>query len=208
VDTREPKDVKLFAQSIGFDLYALPAGDFALRNGLDYVALIERKNISDLASSITSGRMFTQEEKLNGRTTIKYLMVVGTIDDLKETMGKLGMKVNENVIYGTLASLAVRSGMHVLFVQSVYDCVRLAKLILKKISEGKYMKPRSAKPKCMNTSADMLADIPGVSMKMAEALIKQFGTIDNVCKQTPKDLQKVPNIGNMKADLIYRFLHE
>ena len=215
VDTREPAAIKKYAQSLGFKPYALPAGDFALRDEkLNFLALVERKNIADFAHSISTynvrsriPRIFDQVERMKMYSKINYLLIVGTVTTLKMKLSQLKLQVNEEVLYGGAASIVVRSGVDLLWVTDVFSGIKLVKKVLIKISEGKYMKPIRQKPKGMNKNVDVLAEIPGVSKTVARNLILKFGSISNICNASVSELQTVQGIGSIKAKMIYDFLH-
>ncbi|MCW3134517.1 MAG: helix-hairpin-helix domain-containing protein [Methanophagales archaeon] len=215
VDTREPSNVKNYAKSLGFKLYALPAGDFALRDKktFKYLALIERKNIGDLAQSITSRnvssslpRVFQQAERMKMFSEINYLLLVGTITELRMKLHQIHLEVHDEVIYGAISSIIVRSGINLLWVSSIREGVKISFKVLTKISEGKYLKPPL--PKRVNRKEDVLANIPGVSKTVAKNLIKKYGSIAMICKKSQSELQSVSGIGRVRAEMIFKFLHK
>jgi len=216
VDTREPAIVKDYAKSLGFRPYALPAGDFALRDKktFKFLALIERKNIGDLAQSInvrnvssSLPRVFQQAEKMKMFSDINYLLIVGSIMGLRMKLSQIHLEVHDEVIYGAISSIVVRSGINLLWVSSMKEGVKISFKILTKISEGKYLKPPRLNPKGMNSSKDVLAEMPGASKTVAAELIKKYGSIAMICKKSSRELQTVPGVGKVKAEMIFSFLH-
>lgn len=109
VDSREPK------KYLEFLLKTFPGTTFevtALREG-DYMServLVERKTVADLRSSILgtkdkSGRFIKQLERMATHDDqVVVVMVTGNMEKYVTDMRKIGISVDQEILYGELAS--------------------------------------------------------------------------------------------------------
>jgi len=188
---------------------ALTAGDFVLRDlnqkPVKSIVGIERKSIADLMQSIQSKRLFTQCKVLSEIYEIPMLMISGNMADYMQRMDKIGMKVNPNVTYGTIASLSVRGGIQVMWFPDDVTLIEVAYRICEKVSEGKYMKGVNPKAKYLTyTAKNLLSGIPGITQKMAMDLLEEFGSLKNVANAEVDHMTRIPKIGDGKAQQIRR----
>ena len=58
-----------------------------------------------------------------------------------------------------------------------------------------------------NISASSLDDIPGVGKKRKVALLKEFGSIDNIKKASVEDLAKIDGMNQKTAENVYNYYH-
>ena len=58
-----------------------------------------------------------------------------------------------------------------------------------------------------NISASSLDDIPGVGKKRKIALLKEFGSIDNIKKASVEDLSKIDGMNQKTAENVYNYYH-
>ena len=58
-----------------------------------------------------------------------------------------------------------------------------------------------------NISASSLDDIPGVGKKRKIALLKEFGSIDNIKKASVEDLAKIGGMNQKTAENVYNYYH-
>ncbi|WP_298518635.1 excinuclease ABC subunit UvrC [uncultured Methanobrevibacter sp.] len=58
-----------------------------------------------------------------------------------------------------------------------------------------------------NISASSLDDIPGVGKKRKIALLKEFGSIDNIKKASVEDLAKIDGMNQKTAENVYNYYH-
>jgi len=212
VDSREKKELTLSIlkrKEIPHRVTALAAGDFALRNlnvkPVKTVVGIERKSIPDLMHSIQSKRIFEQCKRLVDLYEIPYLMISGSTADYLQRMDDIKLKVNLNVIYGTLASLSVKGGVQVMWFPDDVTLVEVAYRICTKVSEGKYMQGLGKKPKYLTfTPKNTLMNIPGVSSRIADDLLNRFGTLKSIAIADAEELQLVNGVGDKLAGSIRR----
>ena len=215
VDSREKERiVKAIVKRRGIPhrVTALAAGDFALRNlnirPVRTVVGIERKSIQDFVQSVQSRRIFEQCNKLDYLYDISYLMISGNIADYMAKMQGMKFKVNTNVIYGTIASLSVKSSINILWLPDDVTLVDIAYRICEKISEGKYQMGLKSKPKYLGYSPKaVLITVPGVTSGIADRLLSKFGSLKVIACTEETRLTVVPGVGDAMAKKI-KYLFE
>jgi len=137
VDVHEPATVHKVLQDKGipFQVKSLqPLGDFVYNN-----ASCERKTIFDLAASTLSDRISKQFEKVP-EGYYKMLMIIHPLSMLKEDFHT--KNINEDFVYGSIASLAVRYNARILWGYTERETIPVMVKMLKKFSENKADVPR------------------------------------------------------------------
>ena len=59
-----------------------------------------------------------------------------------------------------------------------------------------------------NLKTNIIRMFPGVGTKLADALLQEFETIENIARARRTDLQRIPGLGKAKAARIDGALHE
>jgi len=168
VDIHEPETVHHILQkkSIPFIVRSMqPLGDFVYNN-----ASCERKTIFDLASSTLSDRVSKQFEKvLPG--FYKMLMIVYPLQMLKDDYHT--KNINEDFLFGSIASLAVRYNARILWGHSEMETIPVMVKMLKKFSEGKADVPRQHSiERCTDSrTGDTIRNLLRIDPSMANALV-------------------------------------
>ena len=110
VDNREK--TPLVFQSLRTETASLYTGDYSIK-GLEGFA-IERKTISDLASSVSSGReRFAREmERLKGMNFAR-LLIIGSIQDIEQQQYRAG--IQPKAVLNTLSSWEIKYSVPVVF---------------------------------------------------------------------------------------------
>ena len=216
VDSREKKEITmsiLKRRNIPHRVTALNAGDFVLRDlnqkPVKSIVGIERKAIPDLMQSIQSKRLFEQCKRLTDLYEIPMLMISGNMGDYMARMDKIGMKVNTNVTYGTIASLSVRGGIQVMWFPDDVTLIEVAYRICEKVSEGKYLKGINPKAKYLTfTPKNMLTSIPGITNRKADEMLRKMSSLKGVANATKEQLTRVNGIGDGMADKILKLFNK
>jgi ERCC4-type nuclease len=69
--------------------------------------------------------------------------------------------------------------------------------------------PVTRKAKSMDeVKENCLSQIPGVGLSMSKKLLKRYGTIQNICNLTKKDLKEIDKLGDKTAEKILLILTE
>lgn len=169
VDIHEPALVHKILQDKGikFMVRSLqPLGDFVYNN-----ASCERKTIFDFAASTLSDRVSKQFEKvLPGYH--KMLMIVYPISRLHEDFHT--KNINEDFVFGSIASLAVRYNVRVLWGPNEHDTILTMVKMLKKFSEGKADQPRqhAVENNTSSRAGNLIRSFLRVDPHIADMLVK------------------------------------
>ena len=213
VDIRELVLIKLLKalkNDYGFDfdisVERMDLGDISIWNGEEELLLMERKKLSDLASSIKDGRYAEQSYRLNGYSlhnhNIVYL-VEGNISYYSDKWSK----VKPGTLYTTMFSIQYFKGFSLV---RTFDITETAEFILRitdKLSRTKEkfgyyhesFQPKKEnyarvvhKEKKKNITPEniggiILSQIPGISTKTSSVLMKKYGSLFQLLKALEKD---------------------
>ena len=213
VDIREHTLIKLLKAlkndyEFTFDIIVerMDLGDVAIYNGKEELLLVERKRLSDLASSIKDGRYAEQSYRLNGCSlhnhNIIYL-VEGNISQYSDRWSK----VRPGTLYTTMFSLQYFKGFSLV---RTFDVTETAEYILRvtdKLSrtkdrlgfyhknfqpkKGNYVKvvhkekKKNITPE--NIGGIILSQIPGISATTSSVLMTKYGSLFQLLKALEKD---------------------
>lgn len=203
-DTREPpKYIKFLRKTfpeLTFEGATLKEGDYASTK-----CLVERKTIEDLYGSIVgpSRRIHNQVERIScHQDKIQGLLITGNIADFVTRMAAppICVKVDSNILFGEIASIACRYGIQPLWVENEwYGLITMVKFMMK-VDEGKWMVPARRDP-------DILAaKLLGVSTHQLGLLLDNHKSLVGIACASPKELMIVKGIGPSKAEEILRVL--
>lgn len=171
---------------------------------------IERKAINDLVQSIQTKRIFEQIKKLKTFHEIQYIFISGDLDELQwKFKQQLNMKINPAVVYGTLASIAVRDKIQIMWFPNDSTLVEVAFRMCTKISEGKYGEERvlAAKYEMYDPVKMLYRTVPGLTKTKAKNLLKKFGTVKGIALAEIEHIKAVDGIGPSTAKLIYNLFN-
>lgn len=222
VDTREPVDVRMVFLRIcpKAKVTCLDQGDYETPK-----AIFERKNIGDLVQSIMSQRIFDQFERLQkyceNRNKIPFLLVIGDLEDLKTTLDKQlkerGVTINEEAVYGTIASIIVRHGGNLIWVTgrqeipvyypgtgtvykvnpiTLHTAFTIMYKTAEKLEEGKLLLPHTSMMyRHPDRQITAISQSLGVSFALAKRMKDKFGTYKRVMLADPKELAVIDGVG-------------
>lgn len=128
IDTREQLPYEFRAATskhIDFEIMrgTLPEGDYSARlvdeDGPEFTAIVERKSLGDLYSTLTHGReRFERELERLRPYGFKALIIEGSLADIAAGGLRPDSKVNPRSIVGSLVAFQQRYGLHVVFASS------------------------------------------------------------------------------------------
>ena len=183
--------IKALNEDLGFkssiEISKLDIGDFIIKDNDDNELLIvERKQLSDLASSIRDGRYAEQSYRLNGCSLHNHNIIYIIEGDIRFYSDKFS-KVSKNTLYTSMFSLNYFKGFSIFRTHDPKETAEFLLLITDKLRrEGN--KPGFYNPKGQTVGIDytqvvkrvkkdnitkdnvgiiMLSQIPGVSIKIA-----------------------------------------
>ena len=185
---------KLTLLEIETESSQLTVGDYIISEEI----IVERKSGKDLAQSIIDGRLFNQAKRLLETYSKPVLIVEGTIP------------LNKNASTGALVSV-FRKGVSIWNVKNSDETVDvLTRLVLAEVKTGS--RPIiKGKPKKKNdpeaAAIHLLATIPGISADKADRLLKEFGSIKEISRLEPGQIQSLEGIGPKTAEAIRDILN-
>jgi len=236
IDAREHKLIDLFGAldpPIPYKTDNLDIGDIVFYRGDERVVVIERKALSDLASSINGERYRNQKIRLKTLDCPVIYLIEGTeatLDDPRVQMDKL---------YSSWAGIMLRDKMYVL---RAFDLAETCALVVKLYSRAQEFKlgapgvnaapldPQTEYLKTIklnkksnitpeNSFTLLLAQIPGISVTMAEKiraeypsmhrLIMHYESLEPTQRSTAlKDISLgARKLGKVASEKIYRHLY-
>jgi len=195
-DVREPDSI-VKRLHVPYKKQFLQVGDYVIGD-----VVIERKS-HDLIPSLTSKRIFNQ---LSNLAQAPHPILV-----IENTNLWRDMYFNENKhihksLYGFLFTVAVKFKIPVIKVDSREEFIELLESIYYAVNkEGTSSRPIfvQRKPTTLGEiQENMLAQIPGISIKKAQNLLEKFNGILGVVLATEKDLVETSGIGKKLAKQI------
>lgn len=183
---------------------ALEAGDIDIQ-GIG----IERKDLSDYASSMMEGRLDEQVEKLSQRYQESYILVEG---DMDETTNLYHTSISGESIRGSMASITARdNGVNAVIPVSNGDMladvsVRLARKHFDEKPNRRFL--TNDVDLSEPTSMKMFACIDGVGPEIAERIYGRYPSIcEFVADGDVDSLCDIDGIGEKLAEEIVRSVH-
>jgi len=206
VDTREKFKLvwanKLKKLGCTVELKALEAGDFMTEH-----CIFERKTVGDFVQSMrgnygrVGGRLFDQAHKLilfaQKTNRIPFLVIIGDFADYKEEVKQYG-NLNVNAVFGAIASVIVRYDINVIWnLQGEDEAIFVMYKIAEKVAEGKLSVPHRKSVRKVHTDPKVIrvANVLGVSPKLAARLVKQFGGLRRILLASDRELMQIKGIG-------------
>lgn len=203
VDERErASGVPDILRSLGLqiDYRVLDVGDYVISSE----CAVERKAGRDFVKSLHSGRLFDQARRLREQYRQPVLIAEGDLPLI------IGEKTKPRAYWGALTTLALQFGMNVFFTADaqqtadlIYTLTRRAGLkqprgpwVQKKIRTGDLEKAQLA----------LVASLPGIGPKLAERVLRRFGTVRRTFSASIAELSLVKGFGRVRAERIARVL--
>lgn len=195
--------------NLEFEFTNLKVGDYLVEN----VVPVERKEAGDYVGSLTSGHLKTQLYEMSTNAPESFLVVVGNVmEQLRE----------RNITRSTYYSSLVGDGwkrspdgyqgiIQVYQCETDWDFVLILKYLKDKIIKGEPRLP-IIQSKTKWTERDrqiaILSSFPNVGPVRAEALLSHFGTLKNLINSDLETLRTVSNMGEKRAEQIYKIINE
>jgi ERCC4-type nuclease len=213
LDTRESELIKLLENST---VKQLPVGDVWIgitpeEKVIEGALIIERKSIKDLEASILDGRYREQRGRIlsycqENKTQPLYILEGA----LSSNTGRLQKKA----IMKFINRLTLRYQIPVLQTESVEETAELIQALIEqwkedptvlqrtteivKVTDGLHIQKKANAGDHKQFAISCLAQCPGVSVKMAEALVTTFGSLKGVIEAPVKEIETV-KVGTRKV---------
>jgi len=216
IDTREPRSTFYWASvlKIPYESKFLSVGDFETEK-----TVFERKTVGDFIQSLVGQkvsqgyrkqRLFDQltamQQYCEDTGRVGFLVISGSLDEVSKWYKERKLKLNDEAIYGALASAVVRYGMNVIWVKDDRQLVDIVWKIAKKVEEGKLGQPHRTTLRHVHKDRRiaLIANILRVSPRIAERMFKRFGGLGKIIQILDKHPEKLWIIDGIGEKTIHR----
>lgn len=178
IDSREDQKVKKsFSvemqrfEQLEAEVEELDQGDFYLP---ECDVVVERKEASDFASSLTDGRLSEQADRMAANHDHVFLVIEGSPYDLKYS------DVSGKSVTGMQTSLAVKRDVHILFTNGVMATHYAVGRVFQRFLDGEHREADTGYVKTADTGevddvqVAMLMQIDGISKQKARDILDQL----------------------------------
>lgn len=198
---------------IDFEVQDLQIGDVEIRDTSNVLlCVIERKSLSDLASSITDGRY--REQSLRMKEAMheisdhhKYYLIEGDFSRFSQTRSRYKSKIKPSTLLGVMASLSYGKGFSVVRTMNLQETAEWIVYFAKKISQIHSERKNDTtnyssvivKQKCKNITPEnideiFLCQIPYIQSVTARGLIEYFGSFYELQKRIQEDTDNLESV--------------
>lgn len=178
----------------------LSVGDYILSNR----CAVERKSASDFVSSMFSGRLFDQVQRLSGAYELPLIIIEGSFFDSIQISGK------EKAIFGAIAKISVETPTKFLFAESREKTATLLSTLANHEQIFHGWSPIVRRSPKQLTEDEMklfiVTSLPNIGPKLANRLLTSFGSIKGIFNATSAELSRVEGIGRKKAHMIAKLI--
>jgi len=173
----------------------------------DYIVgqcAIERKTARDFISSLYSGRLFEQAQRIS-RAYQKFMLIVE--GDVQESLADMK---NPNAYWGALLALALDFDFKLFFTLDHQQTADVLSLLARKTGARRSGRPLLVRKPRMGTPKDwqlaVLEALPTIGPKFAEKLLRAFGSVRSIFLASRVELAVKGGIGEARAKAIQELL--
>ena len=190
-----PQSLKQHEVDVEMD--TLIAGDYIINDRI----IVERKTKEDFVASLIGNRLFEQCYRLKQTSYSRLMLIEGNPYKTK-------VNISNEAIKGALLSVSLSWEIPIVFTHDTNDTVKtLISAGSQLIKESRFTYRKGYKPKAiMKKRLYLLQDLPMVGPNIANKLLEQFGSIENVILASIDDLTEVEGVGMGKALKIKEFI--
>ncbi len=179
---------------IEVSMEVLPVGDYAISDRV----CIERKTVSDFESSIVTGRLFEQAQRLGEAYERPIMIIEGD---------KSEFRMKGAAIRGAAASLYIDYDIAIMETGSARETAEMIGHIAKHEQDGRARAPSAKGGARSFTDSQFMerivGNIPGVGADTAKRLLTHFGSVKAITSASEKELMEVENVGEKRAKAIF-----
>lgn len=202
VDTHEnrsivPKQLEKFGVEIRFA--DLPVGDYLLSDTL----CVERKEINDYVSSLTSGHLHTQLSDLSTNFDVSYLIVEGIISE-----ALMYRKIKRESYLSSLAGASLKRSpegkkgiVQIINLETAVDTAVFLKSLDERVGGNEHRIPPISRIK--RSKGDSLvfvvSSLPGIGLVRAKKLLEHFGDLRSLVNADAGEIARIRGIGSKTA---------
>lgn len=201
VDLREAQnEVPKILSNLGVQVVTqrLKVGDYQISDRV----IVERKTTRDFLHSIEDGRLFKQASDMVEHFDRPVLIVEGRL------LYSLS-SFKPNAIRGALSSLILDYGIPILITIDASDTAAFLAIMAKHEqldSKEVFRLPKRRAKTLTDRQEIIVSELPGVGLKLAQGLLRHFGTIERLATASEEELIKVEKIGWKRAREIRKVL--
>ncbi len=191
IDNRETKLIELFKSNYSSNNITyknLDYGDFIFEYNNEVLLIIERKSITDLASSVKDTRYHNQKiHLLNTFDRNKIYYIIEGLNDFNDKNNYNDPRISKDLIISCILNTSIRDDIKIFQTKNIEDTYNLLINIWNRLDKdiNKYLQPNSKElqiKKSANITKEncfmyQLMQIPGISLKSAKAIIEIFPSI-------------------------------
>ena len=189
-----------------FEISTLRSGDYWIGDRI----IVERKTLVDFIASIKTGRIFHQGYRMAQSGKNVLIILEGDKSDI--AAGSMSRKA----VQGALIRLTVFLGIPVIRSLNISETAQILIYIFDQCRHHELPRPKAIiyGPTSIRISQKqrqklfLLQNIPGIGTKKGLALLRLFGTIENIVSASASDFLKVKGIGLKLANRVYKIFHE
>jgi len=178
----------------------LSVGDYVLSDR----CAVERKSASDFVSSMFSGRLFDQVQRLSGAYELPLIIIEGSFFDSIQISGK------EKAIFGAIAKISVETPTKFLFTESREKTATLLSTLANHEQIFHGWSPIVRRSPKQLTEDEMklfiVTSLPNIGSKLANRLLRSFGSVKGIFNATSAELSRVEGIGRKKAHIVAKLI--
>ena len=137
IDIREPIELRqhIFSNCDKTTICNLPLGDVSIQTS-ELELIIERKTVTDLASSIRDGRLREQKIRLLHNYPKKNIIYIIEGDITRQNKSMKFNKINKYTIYSSIINMLVRDNIRLFMSNSIENTIEFIEMLIKKIKKG------------------------------------------------------------------------
>ncbi|MFQ6084940.1 MAG: ERCC4 domain-containing protein [Candidatus Bathyarchaeia archaeon] len=201
VDRRETRYVVRELERLGADIRieSIGPGDYVVSKGL----AVERKSVNDFFESLFNKRLFEQVERLSESFDRCCLLIEGDVGH------RLTRMRNPSVFWGSIAKIVTKWGASVIFTLNEVQSAQFVFSLARKAQEKGERVAARYKPRIYGLSRRqrfVVEGLPGIGPKLADLLLKRFGSVKGIFSATYDDLLSVGGLGKKRARRIVKLL--
>ncbi len=165
---------------------------------------VERKEVQDFLTSLFTGRLFDQANRLSESYRIPILILEGDFHTLMQELH------SPRMVLGALTALSLQYDFHLFYTENRRGTADLLYTLSKQQGylkpTGPFVRKSFKKDASRKTQIQILSTLPGVGPKLARRLLKKFGSLKRIFSASVAELTLVEGFGRVKADRIAEIL--